>query len=80
MTHDRPSLSALFRRLLGDPEYLDESIIYDGPNSIVEIVSTTACKHGRQDCPNCGTTSRRDVTHKTRGGRGSVGKLRKKPR
>lgn len=38
----------------------------------------TTCKHGAGDCASCGTTDRRDVIHKTRGGRGVVAeRLRK---
>lgn len=43
----------------------------------VEVIEpTTKCKHGRGDCEDCGTTSRRDVVHTTRGGRGAVSRLR----
>jgi hypothetical protein len=39
----------------------------------------TTCKHRAGDCEACGTTDRRDVTHKTRGGRGVVAeKLRRR--
>jgi len=36
----------------------------------------TACKHGRDECETCGTTNRRDVLHKTIGGKGVVGRLK----
>lgn len=42
------------------------------------LTPTTRCKHGELDCPRCGTTSRRDVLHRTQGGLGKVGKLRRK--
>jgi hypothetical protein len=38
----------------------------------------TACKHGKGDCDICGTTDRRDVIHKTQGGKGIVGRLKDK--
>jgi hypothetical protein len=41
----------------------------------VEVPPTTACKHGKQDCPKCGTTSRRDVAHRTIKGKGAVGRI-----
>jgi hypothetical protein len=41
----------------------------------------TRCKHpNRVECEECGTTIRRDVVHKTEGGRGTVGKLLAKKR
>lgn len=35
----------------------------------------TACRHGREECSRCGTTDRRDVRHRSAGGRGVVGQL-----
>jgi hypothetical protein len=35
------------------------------------------CKHGNADCDSCGTSERRDVRHRTVGGRGVVGRLRR---
>lgn len=43
---------------------------YDSPQPEV-----TVCKHGKGSCEACGTTNRRDVKHKTTGGKGVVGKL-----
>lgn len=33
------------------------------------------CKHGSGDCETCGTTERRETLHRTRGGKGVVGRL-----
>lgn len=39
---------------------------------------TAGCKHGTGSCEICGTTIRRDHTHKTEGGTGTVGRMIKK--
>ena len=39
-----------------------------------EEESNTKCKHGVQDCATCGTSSKRDALHTTRGGRGVLGR------
>lgn len=41
-------------------------------------VTRTECKHGEGPCETCGTTNRRDTPHKTKGGLGVVGRLRKR--
>lgn len=41
-----------------------------------EVKSSTACKHGEQDCEVCGTSSRRDYKHKTVGGNGLIGRIK----
>ena len=42
---------------------------------VVEVPSTTSCKHGLGSCEACGTTNRRDTFHTTKGGRGVVSRL-----
>lgn len=36
-----------------------------------------ACKHGLGDCSKCGTTSTRDRIHTTKGGKGSVARIKR---
>jgi hypothetical protein len=37
----------------------------------------TVCKHGLGSCEECGTTNRRDAVHTTKGGKGTVGRIRR---
>ena len=46
----------------------------------IEVPPTTSCKHGAGACEDCGTTDRRDVVHTTRGGRGAVGRIKRRGR
>lgn len=48
-----------------------------GPESVLEVPPSTACKHGRLSCKVCGTSDRRDVVHTTWGGAGKVARLRR---
>lgn len=52
-----------------------EAPTYDSPR-----IDPTECKHGKGSCGECGTTNRRDAVHRTEGGLGAVGKLRKRRR
>jgi hypothetical protein len=53
------------------------TVVYE---TIAVVPSDTRCKHGDADCEACGTTSKRDALHTTRGGRGVVGRLGRKRR
>lgn len=48
-----------------------------GPESVLEVPPSTACKHGRLSCEVCGTSDRRDAVHTTQGGAGKVACLRR---
>ena len=40
------------------------------------VLPNTACKHGAKDCEICGTSSRRDVKHRTVGGKGLIARIK----
>lgn len=65
------------RRKLAPPPGV--TLVGDGWEGIVVVPFTTRCKHGETDCEACGTSNLRDVKHSTRGGRGRVAQLRRKP-
>lgn len=47
-------------------------------STIEEKPKNPACKHGKHDCPRCGTSRDTDRPHTTRGGKGVVAHLREK--
>lgn len=49
----------------------------EGPESVLVVPPSTACKHGRYECDACGTSDRRDAVHTTQGGAGKIARLRR---
>ena len=67
-----------FPKVPPDPNEHVNGMFTNPPAPGLFFPESTVCKHGLGECETCGTTDRRDVPHRTEGGVGKVGALRKK--